>query len=91
MKEEISKLVADVQQFMAGRQTDLICLVIERNPYFMRRYMHAVGNAGGATGWGDVNRAIGRCVKEDVGGESYMREKTPMSMLLQSFTTFQST
>lgn len=90
MKEEIKELVDDVQRFMVGRQTDLICLVIEHNPDFMRRYMHAVGNAGGVTGWGDVNRAIGRCVKEDVGSESYAREKTPMSVLLQSFTTFQS-
>lgn len=88
MKDEIIKLVDDARAFMQGRQTDLICLVIERNPDFLRRYMHAVGEAGGKTGWGDVNRAIGDYVKESVKGENDFREYTPMSTLLQSFTVF---
>lgn len=84
--ENISSLVADAQKRMLDSQTDLVCLVIEHNPDLLQRYLRAIGEYGGKTGWKKVNMQIGKCVKEKVVGKNNRREYRPMSILLQSYT-----
>ena len=83
-KVNIPDLVKDAQEYLKGRETDLVCLAIEHCPGLLQRYMHAVAQ----TSWGDVNRQIGRCVKGETEGINDFREYEPMSTLLQTYTKF---